>query len=570
MQNAAGSTDANDSDFNPNTALSDAVTVNPLNPLKKDVLTVDAALYSPQGSLGDYVWKDTNNDGIQNEAGTGVAGVILELYKNGVATGVKDTTDALGKYLFVIADSASYQVKIIGGLPAGCQISSMQNAAGSTDANDSDFNPTTGLSDAVTVNPLNPLKKNVLTVDAALYTPCVKPNAGPDQTLACSSTTSPTTADLTDATTGQKWKVLSAQPGTSVSVTTPAGLVSGMSLPGEYKFVLQTQTDSLTCRDTVSVIVPTCSCPTINVLTPTATVCKDSLWPTLQVAVVGSTTAGVAWYATATGGVPLATTLSYKPAGVATVTDTFYVALTNVATQCQALARVPVVVNVQNCTVVVDLALKKSISTKIAQLGDELTYTIKVYNQSATNATGVEVKDVIASTVQFVAGSFVASRGSASISGTTITWNIGNIAANGDTVTLTYKVKAIASGIHYNTAEISKTNEKDVDSTPGNGKENEDDIDRQCFTVPYKLCPGEKVEASVPSTLTNVQWFKDGGTTAVATGNVVLLSEVGSYTFTATNNTCPANGCCPIIIEPSQNCCPVNVCVPVTIRKIRK
>ncbi len=170
-QNAATGTEATDSDFNPTTGLSDAVTVNPLNPAKKDVLTVDAALYSPKGSLGDYVWKDTNNDGIQNETGTGVKDVILELYKNGVATGIKDTTDIDGKYLFAISDSASYQVKIISALPAGCTISTKQNAATGTEATDSDFNPTTGLSDAVTVNPLNPAKKDVLTVDAALYSP---------------------------------------------------------------------------------------------------------------------------------------------------------------------------------------------------------------------------------------------------------------------------------------------------------------------------------------------------------------------------------------------------------------
>ncbi|MEZ4901611.1 MAG: DUF11 domain-containing protein [Spirosomataceae bacterium] len=221
-----------------------------------------------------------------------------------------------------------------------------------------------------------------------------------------------------------------------------------------------------------------------------------------------------------------------------------------------------------------DLALNKYINKKIAQIGDDLTYTIKVYNQSKFAATGVEVTDSIASTVQFVANSFVASRGSATIVGNVIKWTIGGIAANtgtnGDTVTLTYKVKAIMEGIHFNTAEISKTNERDVDSTPGNGQEDEDDIDRQCFTVPFKLCPAEKIEVSVPATLTNVQWFKDGGTTPIASGNVVMFSEVGSYTFTATNNTCPASGCCPIIIDPGDNCCPADLCIPFTIQKTKK
>jgi len=222
----------------------------------------------------------------------------------------------------------------------------------------------------------------------------------------------------------------------------------------------------------------------------------------------------------------------------------------------------------------VDLALKKYINKKIAQIGDELIYTIKVFNQSNTAATGAEVTDSIATSVQFVAASFVAGRGSAAITGNVIKWTIGGIAANaganGDTVTLSYKVKAIMQGIHFNTAEISKTNEKDVDSTPGNGKDTEDDIDRQCFTVPFKLCPGEKVEASVASKYTNVQWFKAGSTTPVASGNVVLLSDVGSYSYTATNQSCPASGCCPIIIELGDNCCPADLCIPFTIKKSKK
>ena len=108
-------------------------------------------------------------------------------------------------------------------------------------------------------------------------------------------------------------------------------------------------------------------------------------------------------------------------------------------------------------------------------------------------ATGVEVTDSLANSVQFVVGSFSASRGAATLSGNVIKWNIGNISASPDTVTLTYKVKAIAQGVHFNTAEISKTNEKDVDSTPNNGKSNEDDIDYQCFIVPFTLCTVQKI-----------------------------------------------------------------------------
>ena len=420
-----------------------------------------------------------------------------------------------------------------------------------------------------------------------LVTVTPKPNAGRNQRLACGRTI-PTTIDLVDAATGQKWKVLSVQPNTTVQITTPQGVASGMTAPGTYRFVLQNQADSLNCRDTVSVIIPNCNCPTISVIAANAIVCKDSLFPTLNVMVMSNpgSSVGVNWYADATGGSVLSSSLSFKPSGLATVSDTFYVVPvilpddTTYANPCLDLIRTPVIVTVQNCDKIIDLALKKGINTKIAKIGDELIYTIKVFSQplaGSVNATGVEVMDSIATTVQFVTGSFAASRGNAVINGNVIKWSIGGIAANtasnGDTVTLTYKVKATMSGLHFNTAEISKTNEKDKDSTPGNGKDTEDDLDRQCFTVPFNtLCSGEKVLISAPSNLTNVVWSKtvNGQTTAAGSGNEILVSEVGSYTFTATNKTCPASGCCPVIIEPGINCCPANICVPFTVKKIKK
>jgi hypothetical protein len=85
------------------------------------------------------------------------------------------------------------------------------------------------------------------------------------------------------------------------------------------------------------------------------------------------------------------------------------------------------------------------------------------------------------------------------------------------------------------------------------------------------LCPTQKIEATIPSTYTGVKWFKGGQeVTALAGQNTVLLSDAGTYTYTATNGTCPAEGCCPIIIEPGDNCCPVQICVPFTVTKKKK
>ena len=334
-------------------------------------------------------------------------------------------------------------------------------------------------------------------------------------------------------------------------------------------------TDSLSaiCKSDTIIAGVNCNCnPALpQLLTPSLTACIGDTFPTLKATVVGLAT--VEWFSQQTGGTVLATGLSFKPSGTVSANTIFYAQARSTDPTCPtavSTSRVPATINAQTCIDTIDLALKKLIDKKIARVGDVLTYTIKVWNEWTKNATGVEVVDSIATTVQFVSGSFLPSRGSATISGNVIKWTIGNIAANGDTVTLRYQVRATQAGIHLNTAEISKTNEKDRDSTPGNGKGGEDDIDQQCFTVPYGLCTGQKLEVSVPAGLTNVQWFKNGGSTAVATGNVVLFSEVGVYTFTATNQTCPANGCCPVIIEAGTNCCPVDLCIPYTVKKVRK
>ncbi|NBB22419.1 DUF11 domain-containing protein [Runella sp. CRIBMP] len=554
------------------------------NGVCKDSVEVTApACDKPVGSIGDLIWKDVNDNGLQDlPAETGVAGVKVNLYAaaGGTKTGAvlqTKTTAADGLYLFTGLLAGDYIVEIDQTTLADtCQITAKQNIP-SDDTKDSDFNPTTGLSQVITLapvfNPTTPveiLATNNLTVDVGLVVPCIKSSV----TLTAAPVCSPDvqTYSLTFNVTN-KVGTVKVDKGvlTGSNPYTVTGIPSGATLK---------ITDSLSavCKFDTLITGPNCNCtPPLPVLiTPSLTACIGDTFPTLKATVVGLAT--VEWFTAPSGGVAVFTGLNYKPSGtVAAGGSVFYAQARSTDASCPlaiSTSRVGATVNAQNCIVEVDLALKKSINTKIAQIGDTLTYTINVFNQLNVPATGVEVTDSIATTVQFVAGSFVASRGSATLVGNVIKWNIGGIAANaganGDTVTLTYKVKATQEGVHFNTAEISKTNEKDVDSTPGNGIDGEDDIDRQCFTVPIKLCPGEKVQASVPSNLTNVQWFKVGSTTPVASGKEVLLSEVGTYTFTATNQTCPANGCCPIIIEPGVNCCPEEVCVPFTVKKIKK
>ncbi len=127
------------------------------------------------GQIGDYVWYDDNNNGKQDPTELGVKDVILELYKDGVPTGVKDTTDASGKYLFTNLSSGNYQVKISTlSLPTNYTLSRKSNAAGVADNLDSDFDFTTNLSPVVVINTSIPAQTINLTIDGGIR---LKPEA---------------------------------------------------------------------------------------------------------------------------------------------------------------------------------------------------------------------------------------------------------------------------------------------------------------------------------------------------------------------------------------------------------
>lgn len=219
----------------------------------------------------------------------------------------------------------------------------------------------------------------------------------------------------------------------------------------------------------------------------------------------------------------------------------------------------------QNCEGDYDLALDKSINKKVAKIGDALTYTIKVWNEGASTATNIVVRDTLNAGVEYV--TYATATGNYDFNSKQ--WTIGSLAP-GDTATLQLVVKVVRQGVWFNTAEICSMTQKDKDSTPCNGEEEEDDIDYECFTVPMEVCAGEVIEARLPEFYKNVKWFKNQGTEVVATGNVFLITEPGIYTFETTNNICPTQGCCAIIVEPSANCCPTDVCIPMTIKKIKK
>ena len=109
--------------------------------------TIDAGLHYLPAALGDYVWLDTNNNGIQDEVGTGISGVTVELENTSGAVISTTTTDASGAYHFTGLAPGSYEVQFIA--PTGDAFSAALQ--GGNPALDSNPNVSTGVTAPVTL-----------------------------------------------------------------------------------------------------------------------------------------------------------------------------------------------------------------------------------------------------------------------------------------------------------------------------------------------------------------------------------------------------------------------------------
>lgn len=82
-------------------------------------LTIDLG-FVQLASLGDYVWMDLNNDGVQDGNEEGIPGVVIQLYDENGNWVAETTTDADGKYLFEDLRPGDYTVQVdVATLPEG-------------------------------------------------------------------------------------------------------------------------------------------------------------------------------------------------------------------------------------------------------------------------------------------------------------------------------------------------------------------------------------------------------------------------------------------------------------------
>ncbi len=127
-------------------------------------LTYDAGIYSNSvtntNSLGDYVWKDLNKNGIQDGNEPGVSGITVKLYDNTSTVVATTSTNAAGYYLFPDLPNGVYYVGF-SNLPGAYVFTQMNQGSVSTD---SDPEPSSGLTDTYSLIG----DTHILTVDAGI------------------------------------------------------------------------------------------------------------------------------------------------------------------------------------------------------------------------------------------------------------------------------------------------------------------------------------------------------------------------------------------------------------------
>jgi len=153
-----GADDALDSDADTTTGMTVCTTLDP----DEVDLTWDAGMYVPDATIGDLVWNDLNENGVQDVDEPGIPDITVKLYDCDDNLVDTTTTDATGLYSFTVAPG-DYYVKFT--TPEGMVFSPADQ--GTDDAIDSDADTTTGMTVCTTLDS----DEVDLTWDAGMYVP---------------------------------------------------------------------------------------------------------------------------------------------------------------------------------------------------------------------------------------------------------------------------------------------------------------------------------------------------------------------------------------------------------------
>jgi uncharacterized repeat protein (TIGR01451 family) len=201
-----------------------------------------------------------------------------------------------------------------------------------------------------------------------------------------------------------------------------------------------------------------------------------------------------------------------------------------------------------------DVAIVKTISKAAPNVGANVTFTLTASNAGPSNATGVNVTDLLPSGYTFVS----ATSSIGTYNNTTNLWNIGNL-GNGANATLNIVATVNANGNYTNEASIA-ADQNDPSTTNNSSSVESTPVDVRIAktgpatasagtTVSYKLTISNEgtgdaisnlIQDAVSATLTNVNWTATANGTAVinsgatGTGNNV---NINANIPTGTGNT---------------------------------
>ncbi|MEM1093845.1 MAG: T9SS type A sorting domain-containing protein [Bacteroidota bacterium] len=117
-----------------------------------------------------------------------------------------------------------------------------------------------------------------------------------------------------------------------------------------------------------------------------------------------------------------------------------------------------------------DLSLQKVVDNMSPLLGDDVTFTLTVFNNGPTDATGIQVTD------QLPAGlDFVSANPALDYDDNTGLWTVGAVPSGGQAQLQIVAEVTAAGATLTNGAEITAADQPDPDSTPGNNDPGEDD-----------------------------------------------------------------------------------------------
>jgi uncharacterized repeat protein (TIGR01451 family) len=401
--------------------------------------------------IGNYVWKDSNRDGIQDPEEPPLAGVTIGLFKNcsgdPIATAL---TDVNGTYYFSSAAGSSTPSRIYGLELQADSAYCLKILSLGTDPG------VTGLQLAA----VSPVLGETAT--------------GPNSTITLSNNDAFVVAGLP-------------------TISIPMGHAGQNNHTYDFGLI------DLPCSLTAGVAASACD-PTTNTYstTVTASIANAALPDTITISQAGITRS----FATITGRNTITTVFSgLVPDGGA------HTVLVSQPTCGSALLTFQAPTACQP-----RLSLAKFVDRSIVNTGDTLTYSLVLSNVGPVS-TAMTVRDSLSKGLTLLRASASVPIGTRFTPGQPVSlWDVPTIAA-GQSLTLTFQVRADTVGIVTNTATI-----------PG-------DTVTVCTPVRIQICAGSSFTLVSPVAQPAYQWYKDGLLLPGATTNSFVVTEPGAYSL---------------------------------------